>query len=204
LLSLVACAVLGAFPGRASAAGITCSATIGFNPPIADNVTPSTGCELGSTNNDSLGSDPALYQVNQDGMFGFDDWLFAGKAPSGSEAEDADIGFSVVGNSISGTWSIADLWSTLPISHLMLVFKGGNHEPDTYVAYLIEVGATEGDYLTPFKHHSRDQATDISHISAYVRQGTSTIPEPSALALLGFGLTAAARRLRRQTGLTNL
>jgi hypothetical protein len=203
-MSLVACAVLGAFPGPASAAGITCSATIGFNPPIADNVTPSTSCELGSTNNDSLGSDPALYQVNQDEMFGFGDWLFAGRAPSGSEEKDVDIGFSVVGDSISGTWSIDDLWSSLPISHLMLVLKGGNHEPDTYVAYLIEAGATTGDYLTPFQHHSRDQPTDISHISAYVRQGTPTIPEPSALALLAFGLTAAARRLRRQTVPPNL
>ena len=84
----------------ARAASITCPALIGNSPHIADNVTPSTGCEIGGTNNDFLGSDPTLFQVNVDAMFGFNDWQFAGKA---FEAESGlDIGLSVTGVASSG------------------------------------------------------------------------------------------------------
>jgi hypothetical protein len=109
--------------GAAGAASITCPDLIGNSPHIADNVTPSTGCQIGSTNNDFLSTDPALFQVNVDALFGFSDWQFAGKVLEDESA--LDIGLSVTGGPISGTWSIDDIWTSQSIAGLMLVFKGG-------------------------------------------------------------------------------
>lgn len=173
-----------------------CPVDEGFDQPISDNVNPNIGCELGSTNNDTLGGDPTMYGVNLDMMFGFDDWIFAEKA---FEAEqDVDIGLSVVGDTISGDWSIDDIWTSLGISSLMLVFKDGSAEPNVYVGYLIAPGATMGDYLTPFLNTTSGGATDISHISAYYRTGGMSMPEPGTLALFGVGLLAGVRLIRRK------
>ena len=175
----------------AQAAGITCSAA------LAAKVTPTTACEIGSTNNDKLGPTPADYQVNKDEIFGFDDWLFAEKAFSGGES--VDFGLTITGDAFSGTWSIDDVWTTLGVTELMLVFKDGNHIPDSYVAYLVLTGATSGTYASPFTHKSGSGTpTAISHISVYFRaDDVPDVPEPATLALLGIGLAATARRYRR-------
>jgi hypothetical protein len=175
----------------AHAAGIACGVS------ISGKVTPSTACEIGSTNNDKLGSDPAGFQVNLDEILGFSDWLFAGK---GFEGETAlDTGLTLTGDRISGTWTIDDVWATLGVTHLMFVLKGGNpHSPGQYVAYMIEAGATSGTYASPFAHFSTGRPTDISHISVYYRIGDTTIPEPATLALFGLGLAASARRYYRR------
>lgn len=165
-------------------------------------MTPSTGCEIGSTHNDHLGPNPADYQVSKDAIFGFSDWIFAEKA---FESETSvPIGLTITGDTISGTWSIDDIWTTLGITDLMFVFKGGSeHIPPEYVAYKIETGAVTGSYLTPFKHHMKDKPAEISHISVYYRVGTpppppGDVPEPGSLALLGIGVAAVGARLRKR------
>ena len=79
IVGCIAVIAFGVGTEPARAASIVCPAGIGNDLFIGDNVTPNSGCELGSTFNDSLGSDPALLQVNVDTMFGFSDWEFAGK-----------------------------------------------------------------------------------------------------------------------------
>lgn len=176
-----------------------CPADIGHDQPISDNVTPSTACELGSENNDSLGGDPSMYQVNLDTMFGFDDWEFAEKVFDADEA--IDIGLTTTGDMTSGTWDINDIWATLDVTHLMLVFKGGmSAEPDDYVGYLITFGATSGDYLTPFSQPGNaDSSRETSHISAYIRRdGGMRVPEPGTLLLMGLGIIAIGGAARRR------
>ena len=213
---IVGCIVaisLGVGTEPARAASIACPAGIGNDLFIADNVTPNSGCELGSTFNDSLGGDPTLFQVNVDTMFGFSDWEFAGKTLE-AEAGAIDIGLSAIGGGLSGSWSISDIWPS-GIADLMLVFKGGvSKEPGSYVGYLITHGATSGLYTTPFRNpNGKGSATDTSHISAYVRyadiinpdpdpdpdpEDVHSVPEPASLVLLGCGFAALAHVRRRQ------
>lgn len=191
LATAFAAAVFALAAVPAHAAGIAC--------PVAyeNGVTVSTACQIGGAHNDFL--EPL--QVNEDALFDFEDWQFAGKALDSNDPAVVDIGFGVVGNGLGGTWSVDDnTWTTLGVTHLMLVLKGGRaHQPeDGYLAYLIETGATSGTYNSPFVNLNNPQAglTGISHISAYVRQGTTTVPEPASLTLFGLGLGAACLRRR--------
>jgi hypothetical protein len=210
-VACVAASCLVASTESARAAGITCPPLIGNNPPISDNVTPSTGCEIGGANNDFLGGDPVFYQVNLDTMFGFSDWQFAGRAIEFEQG--LDIGLSVTGGPISGTWTVDDIWTPTGIADLMFVFKGGvPKDPGNYVGYLIADGATSGVYLTPFRTpNGQGSAADISHVSAYIRSsdggGTDgedivAVPEPASLLLLGggLGLLAHGRRRKKHRG----
>jgi len=165
---------------------------------IANDVTPVTSCQVGSVNNDN----PLPGQVNADAMFGFSDWSFAEKqkwdAAWVNDDESVDIGLSLVGNGLAGTWSINNIWGN--ISHLMLVFKGGagNTTPDDYVGYLIVNGAIAGTYNTPFvQTNNNAKAKNISHVTAYYR-GAAQVPEPVLLSLVGLGLTSAVVRRRRK------
>lgn len=63
--------LVGVAPGQDTAHAFvsTCSAT------VAGKVTGTSGCELGSVNNDFLNPP----QINEDSLFGFTDWAFLSK-----------------------------------------------------------------------------------------------------------------------------
>ena len=160
---------------------------------IQDNVSPNAGCQIGSTNNDN----PLPDQVNDDQMFGFSDWLFAEKGFDSDE--EIDVGFTIVGDSKSGTWSLdPSTWDIY--SDVLLVLKGGNGNtiPPFYVGYLLQEGQDAGNYLSPFFSGLRRK--DISHMSVYVRgDGDTSVPEPTTLALIGLGLVGLAYIRRRRS-----
>jgi hypothetical protein len=193
LATTFAAGVFTLLPGSARADGIACP------PAYSGGVSPSTACQVGGAHNDFLNP----LQVNEDSLFGFDDWVFAGKAVgASSDAPTVDIGFGATGTGLAGDWFVNDdIWTDLGVSHLMLVMKGGTpHQPGGFLAYLIETGATDGTYVSPFVNLNNPNAglTGISHISAYVRLQETDVPEPASTALLGFGLTAAGAWLRRK------
>ncbi|QEG34227.1 PEP-CTERM sorting domain-containing protein [Bythopirellula goksoeyrii] len=162
-------------------AGTVCSAG------IANNLTANNGCETGSTNNDN----PIPGQVNADTMFGFSDWVFAEKFEFPVVDEDIDIGLTITGGDISGTWSINNVWGSF--QDIMLILKGGsgNNTQEEYVGYLLVTGDTSGAYTTPFFNANNGNAKEISHVSAYVRG----VPEPATWMLLGLALgTLSLRR----------
>jgi hypothetical protein len=190
--ALFALSLVAIDAGTAHASGIVCPVA------YASAVTLNAGCQIGGDHNDFL----APLQVNEDSLFGYDDWVFAGKAVGTSTDEPViDIGFGATGNGLGGEWFVDDdLWTGLGIANLMIVMKGGAaNQPGGFLAFLIETGETEGTYVSPFVNlRNPTVLTGISHLSAYVRQDEGEdVPEPASLALVGIGLLAAAARLRR-------
>lgn len=188
-MTIAAAAAILGWTGVAQA-GPVCTAS------VAAKVATTSGCELGSTNNDFLNP----LQVNLDSMFSFTDWSFAQKDDDldGVNQTSIDVGLSLLGGTLSGTWSINDIWSQF--SDVMLVFKGGagNTNPDTYVGYLLASGSTSGTYISPFVNGNNGNLKNISHVSIYVRGKGMMVPEPGTLTLLGLGLVAMGFARRRK------
>jgi hypothetical protein len=159
-------------------------------PSISGDLVTNDGCQSNPLfTNDTIGV------VNSDGgMFSFNDWVFAGKDEFTSfDPGIVDIGFDITGGQSSGNWSInASAWSIY--EDIALVFKDGQ---GTYlVTYSLVTNSTGGTWTTPFTDPPFDlpgnsTSHEVSHISAYAR-GTSVVPEPGTMVLLGSGLIGLA------------
>lgn len=171
-------------------AGIMCDAR------YANNTIQNLGCELGSTNNDFL-ADPL--QVNVDQMFGFDDWEYIWKDEVGPPLPAGLESFELNTNLLSGSFSIN--WATPAQGQVMFVLKDGLDDPDTFVGWLLDPGTfglQQYAFNTPFLNTSTGELKQISHATFYYRNGgpttlcvdcgTTNVPEPAPLALMGAGL----------------
>ena len=168
------------------------------NASYADNVDATgvavnLGCDLGTVNNDKINP----FQVNEDQLFGFSDWQFQGK-----DAESIDISNAFPAyNTLTGDYNlnsfVKDSWT-----NIMLVLKGGqgNINPENYVGYLVaqdNTGNWTGTWTTPFMNKQGNDA-DVSHISLYYREGTTTeIPTPALLPGL-IGMSVASLRKKKK------
>lgn len=169
----------------------------------ANGITVNVGCEVGSVNNDFLGAPPI--QVNIDALFTFTDWEFVAKDNDLDGTDEGDLtALTIVGDAISGTWSIASsVFDTY--SDVMLVQKSGsgNTTQPNYIGYLVT--AMSGDYTTAYFNPNNGNGKDISHISLYGRGDGGggpmpPVPVPAAGLLLLTGAGAfGALRLRRKS-----
>ena len=173
--------------------------------PLLDtsNVSGSIFIGLGDNSQDFVNGGVAT-QVNDDGMFGYNDWDFSGRFNFGGAYENNDIGLVIDDNTQSGIWSLTNLGSATDV---MIVLKsgGGQAEPDLYVGYLLNDNVTSGTYSTPFNNPNGQQPNpkNLSHFSVYTRGATfNAVPEPSTYAMFGaafliLGVTGYRSRNRR-------
>jgi hypothetical protein len=143
-------------------------------------VTGSTSCQDGLDNNDNL--NPTL-TVNDEGFFGFNDWVYLQKDEEGTVSTDIDFGLTVTpANSWPdnmGSWEfLTNLWNVY--SDAMIVIKNGNNNGTFFSGYLIANNISSGTWDTGDK--------DISHLSLYARGSATSVPEPEAITLLIVGL----------------
>jgi hypothetical protein len=166
------------FPATLGAAPVACTGAVGAM------LTPSSGCQTGTTADaEAL----TTLQLNDDGLFGFDDWR-AIDDPSVA----LRLGLPLGRGAFSGTWSIQDVWKILGARHLMVVLE--SQFTSTFVAYLIDSGVSALTYGSPLSDWNGD-SREIMHISVYYRKGVRDVPEPHLLLLFGLGLLVASRRL---------
>lgn len=187
----------------ASAATIACPNTqleSDSATTLPNAVTNVGACEISDTaNQDFLNSNPLT--VNTEAFFDFTDWVFAEKI--GGD-EQIDIGASGTGSGASGTWSVASnifsVWSDV-----MMVFKSGD---GTFLTgYKLDGVNTSGTWTSPFPDYftggpNRGQLKanpkGVSHISFYVRQGSTPPPEGVPEPGMAIGLGAVAFGLLRK------
>lgn len=147
---------------------------------VATLVSNTSACQYSdSATQDFLNTDPMT--VNAEAFFGVSDWAFIGKSDGV--------------NATSGNWTLgADSWDAF--DNIMMIFKSGRDT--TLVGYLLNEGATNGTWESPFSAPLFDvkNTRDVSHMSFYGRESIP-VPEPSLLILLLLGLgSIALSRLR--------
>lgn len=165
---------------------------------ITGKVITNAGCEIGTANNDSETA------VNNDQIFGLNDWEFLGKNENtggdfdGTGAAYGDLDLTITGTTLAGDWSISGYTDgSTTYNSVMLVFKDGSDIPPYYVAYLLD-GSTSGTYETPFLSDPQLNPKNISHISIY--GSLTAVPLPAAVWLFGSALIGlfGIGRLRKQ------
>ena len=101
--------------------------------------------------------------------------------------------FTQSGN--TGTFSIASsLWDTW--GNIAVGFKfGTGTQPDEWFVYLLNPLVSSGswDFVNVF-----GRGGGLSHVQLYGAPGTTNVPEPGTLALLGLGMMGAAFARRRK------
>jgi hypothetical protein len=183
----VACAI----PNQSHAALNTCPEP-GFSTEpnakvenAAGNLTATSACQYVTPPDQSTVAN--LTNINAAGFFGITNWQDNGQTQTGS-------------GGASGTWSISNV--DFAAFDYIIVFKDG---ADTnLIAFLFNEQFSSGVWSTPFTEPPFDLSGgstvhDVSHYSIVRTPGGSTpVPEPASLGLLGMGLLGLGLLGRRR------
>lgn len=189
----LACAALGmvlALPMAAEAALEACPASFtvdgtakvhdGGGDPVE---TAASACQyLDPPDNNNVAS---VDNVNAAGFFGITNWTTNGGQ------------LQVNANASTGTWAVVG--ANFSQFVYMITFKDG--AGTNLISFLLNGEYTSGAWSTPFTNPPFTGITggskNVSHYSVFQAPGTTTVPEPGTLALLGLGFVGVASRRRR-------
>ena len=184
-----------AFAGEAQAALVSCPATWtvdgtarvhdGGGAPV---LTAASECQYIIPPNNSTVANVANVNANQ--FFGFSDWESGGVLQLGAA-------------STTGTWTIPPAFLNFAVYDYMITFKdgGGTNLTSFFLNELFSSGGWNTPFTDPpFDLPGMSTTHEVSHFSIFRRVAGDdiTIAEPASLLLMGMGLAAAARRMRRR------
>lgn len=165
-------------PGQSAAATLnSCATGAVSNTSACQYLTPPDTSYVASVSN-----------INAAGFFGFTDW----ESNNQTQIDPA--------NNQSGTWTIANVdFATYDYA---IFFKDGANT--NLIGFLFDETASTGTWTTPFTNPpfaglNENQQKDVSHYTI-VRHpgGTTEVPEPTTLAVLGAGLIGLGCVRRRK------
>jgi hypothetical protein len=199
----VACAVLFAVQGAASASTILCT---GSGYDISNKVSGSSDCAILSPLDGKVND--KLSDINTGDFFSITNWKSDGKYDNLNTSSPTDTSslFDFTGGVQTGEYTYVG--PTSQPSEVMFVFKDG--DGTNLVAYLLAHPYGHGTYSSPFTKppfplEGDSILHDISHISVYYVPGDGSgdttgghVPEPATLALMGLGLLGMSK-LRRKS-----